>query len=199
MAIEITGFFPGDRSGKVRWLAYELGLEVQDQWIRFPDTADPDFRALSPLRVVPVVRIDGVPHRESTAIGHLLVERFGPELGIAPGAPERAAYLTWIATFAENVEQKLVECAVSKNGLLPPELYEANAPQLKRRMPVLAKLLPSEGFLCGRFTFADIVAAYSLRLAVQTGLLERDAVEPYLGRLIERPAAQQAKFFDGLS
>lgn len=199
MQIEITGFFPGDRSGKVRWLAYELGLDVQDHWIRFPDTREPDFRAQSPMGVVPVVTIEGVPHRESTAIGHVLVERFGPQLGIGPGEQGRAAYLTWIATFAENVEQKLVECAVSRNGLLPPAVFEANAPLLRKRLPILAGLLPEDGFLCERFTFADITAAYSLRLAVQIGLLERDAVEPWIGGLVERPAAQRARFFEGLA
>jgi hypothetical protein len=46
---------------------------------------------------------------------------------------------------------------------------------------------------------ADIVAGYNLRLAVQTGLLDRDAAEPYLSRLVDRPAAQSSRIFASLA
>ena len=69
----------------------------------------------------------------------------------------------------------------------------------RRKLGVLAAQLPAEGFLCGdAFTLADVLAGYSLRLGVQTGLVERDAVEPYLSRLVARPAAQRARVFASL-
>lgn len=196
--ITISSFFDGDRSGKVRWLAYELGFDVVEDRVPYARLRDDDFAKRSPLRVIPLVTSNGIEYRESTAIGHVLVETHGPHLGVPVGDPRRAAYLTWISTFVENTEQKLVECALSRAGRYPPEVYETNAPRLRRRLSALAALLPADGHLCGDFTFADIVAAYSLRLAVQYDLLERAAIEPWLTRVMARPAAREANFFDGL-
>lgn len=196
--LTLVSFFDGDRSGKLRWLLEELGLPFTEERVRFEDTRKPAYIAQSPLGVVPLLRIDGRTLRESTAIGHHLIETHGPHLGAPVGSPSRVDYLTWISTFSENLEQKLVECAVSKGGLLPPAVFEFNAPLMRKRLGQIAPLLPTEGFLLGEFGFADIVAAYSIRLGVQTGLLERTAVDPWLSRLIERPAAQRANFFKGL-
>lgn len=196
--ITISSFFDGDRSGKVRWLAHELGFTIVEDRVPYSALGQDDFAKRSPLRVIPLVQLDGVEHRESTAIGHVLVESYGPHLGVPVGDPRRAAYLTWISTFVENTEQKLVECALSKSGRYPPEVYDKNAPRLRARLAALAALLPTDGHLCGDFTFADIVAAYSLRLAVQAEIIERTAIEPWFTLIMERPAAQQANFFAGL-
>ena len=148
----LVSFFDGDRSGKVRWLAHELGLELTEERITFQQTKEPGYLAESPFAVVPLLRTDGRTLRESTAIGHHLIETHGPHLGVAVGAPNRVDYLSWIATFAENLEQKLVECAVSKGGLLPPAVFEFNAPLVRKRLAQIAPLLPQQGFLLGEFT-----------------------------------------------
>src|SRR5258706_254672 len=62
-----------------------------------------------------------------------------------------------------------------------------------------AKMLPKDGFVAAdRFTVADVVTGYGLRLSVRLGLLERAAVEPYFSRLVDRPAATAARFFASL-
>jgi len=137
---------------------------------------------------------------ESTATCHTIAEAFdSPKLWIARGEPERTAYLFWLAVFGETLEGRLVECAVSKAGRLPPELFTIHEPRVRFKLGVAASKLPKNGYLCGdKFTIADIVAGYSLRLGIGTGLVDRAAVEPYLGRLIAREASRTARFFGGL-
>ncbi|MCA9567606.1 MAG: hypothetical protein KC656_07175, partial [Myxococcales bacterium] len=120
-------------------------------------------------------------------------------LAVSPGDPERFAYLRWRSVFAETCEARLVDIAVSRNGLIPAEAADLHTGLLGRRIERIASQLPLQGWLCGdRFTMADVVAGYNLRLAVQTGLLERSAVEPYLGRLMARPAARESRIFASL-
>ena len=59
--------------------------------------------------------------------------------------------------------------------------------------------MPQEGYICGEFSLADICAAYVLRIGVQAELLPLEGtLESYLRRLMARPAAQAARFFDGV-
>jgi len=64
------------------------------------------------------------------------------------------------------------------------------------RTASLAEMLPREGYLCGeRFTVADVLAGYSLRLARRCELVDADAIEPYFGRLVARDAARESRVF----
>jgi glutathione S-transferase len=59
--------------------------------------------------------------------------------------------------------------------------------------------VPEDGFICGRFSLADICAAYVLRIGVEAGLLPMEgALAAYLENLMARPAARAARFFGGL-
>jgi len=67
------------------------------------------------------------------------------------------------------------------------------------KLRALSRMLPAAGYLCGeRFTVADVLAGYSLRLALGVALVERDAIEPYFRRLVARDAARTARVFTGL-
>ena len=69
---------------------------------------------------------------------------------------------------------------------------------LAAKLPVFAEGMPAEGYICGDFTLADVCAGYVLRIGVQAGLLPLEAhLESYLRRLMARPAAQAARFFEG--
>lgn len=199
-SIRLHSLFDGDRSGKIRWTANELGIEVEEVRVRPPAHRQRPFLDLSPLGVVPVVEFEGQVLRDSTAICQLLAETVSaPELTIAPGDPRRADYLTWIHSVTSDFESKLVECAISKAGMLPPEVFTGHERLMRRRLAVLTDLLPAQGHLCGdRFTLADIHTGYSVRLAVQTGLLDRADVEPWMSRVAERPAARASRCFHGI-
>lgn len=156
---------------------------------------------MNPLAQIPTVRYRGQVLRESTAICQLLAESVAePKLWVGPGEPQRERYLYWLAVFGETLEGRLVETAVSKRGILPPEYAALHERTLRFKLGVVASELPAEGYLCGdAFTVADVLAGYALRLGVQCELVAMDAVRGYLDRLRARPAAVQSRVFASLA
>ena len=199
-AITIYGFGDNDRSGKLRWLAHELGLDVNEDRVGFGDHYKKPYVDLNPLSQIPTAIFRGQTLIESTAACHTIAESFEtPKLWVGRGEPERQKYLFWLAVTGETLEGALVESAVSRLGALPPQYFELHEKRIPPKLAVVAKMLPKQGFVAGdRFTLADILTGYSLRLAVRLGFLERGAVEPYFSRLVDRPAASAARFFDAL-
>jgi len=198
--LTLYSFSDVDRSGKVRWVAEELGLPIVERRVEFGAHRRPPYRELNPLGQIPTALFRGETLLESTAICHALAEAVDhPRLTVPPGAPGRALYLRHLATFGETLEGRLVDCAISRVGLIPAGAFDVHAPHLRRRLPAVAAALPATGHLCGDdLTLADVLAGYSLRLAVQLDLLPLAACQPYLGRLAARPAARRARIFDGL-
>ncbi len=196
----LYGFGVNDRSGKVRWLAHELGLPLDDRRIGLGEHRQAPYSDLNPYGMVPAVQWRGHTLIESTAICTFVAEQFPASgLVVAPGEPARAAYLQWCALFAETLESRLVENLLAGYEMLPPAFLETTKGSLERRLPVMVQRLPTSGFLVAdRFTLADLEAAYSLRLAVRAGHVEMEAVQGYLRPLMERPAAKAAAFFSSI-
>lgn len=200
MTEEITlySFGTRDRSGKVRWLAHELGLQVLDERVGLGEHRRPPYTDQNPLSQIPTALFRGETLIESTAICHFIAEAFDePKLWIGPGEPRRREYLFWLAAFGEGLEGRLVECILSAPKLVDPRFIELHSPRVRSKLDVLVGMLPSEGYLCGGFTVADIVAGYSLRLASAMGMVEGDRVAGYMDRLRARPAATSSSFFEG--
>jgi glutathione S-transferase len=198
--IEIFGFGTHDRSSKVRWVAYELGLDVKENRVEPGKHFSEEYRALNPLSIIPAVVFRDEIYVESTAICHFLAETF-PESGltIAPGSPFRYDFLKWTSMFTETFEIRMVDFVLSQRGILPEEYGAVHEKIIKKRAATVAELLPSEGFLVGdRFTVADVFAAYSMKNAFVSGMLEWDQVKGYLRPLADRPAAKAAEFFGDL-
>jgi len=198
--ITLYSFGDNDRGGKVRWVARELGLDVDEQRVTPGDHRKPPYTELNPLAQIPSARFRDELIIESTAVCHELAEAFDdPKLWVGRGESARRSYVYWLAVFGETLEARLVECAVSKAGLLREDYFALHEKALRFKLAVVASELPEQGYVCGAtFTVADVLAGYNLRLAVQCGLVERAAVEPYLGRLRARPAAQASRVFDSL-
>ena len=199
-ALTLYGFGLNDRSGKVRWLAHELGIEVQEERLGLGAHREAPYSDLNPYAMVPTVIWRDQTLIESTATCTFLAEEHpDSQLIVPPGHPQRAQYLQWVALFSETLESRLVEHLLAKFGVFPPAYLETTTPGLERRLPVMLGQLPSLGFLVAdRFTLADIEAAYSLRLAIKAGLIELEAVAGYLTPLMERPAAKAAQFFQSI-
>jgi glutathione S-transferase len=197
--ITLYGFGDADRSGKVRWVAAELGLDVNEARVKPGAHRAAPYTDKNPFAQIPAVEFRGQTLIESTAICQLIAEAFDePKLWIGAREPGRTEYLTWLSTFSETLEGRLVECTVSRAGILGPEYFALHEKVLRFKLGVVALRLPREGYLCGeRFTVADVVAGYNLRLAVQSELVERAALEPYLGRLVARAGAQTSRLFTG--
>ena len=202
MARQITlySFFNGDRSGKVRWTAYELGYKIEERRLELGDHVQDDYSAINPYQQIPSAEVDGDWMIESTAVCINLAEKH-PEFALIPesGHPSRAAFWEYMGLATQTLEFPVVNYILSKKGIVDEAWGPMLEDRLRHNIGVFAKNVPGQGWWLGNtFTLADIFAAYVLRIAVYSGLLEYGAdVKPWFERLMARPAAQQAGFFDG--
>ncbi|MCO4760851.1 MAG: glutathione S-transferase family protein [Myxococcales bacterium] len=203
--LTLYGFGLNDRSGKIRWLAHELGIDITEERLGLGAHRKPPYTDLNPYGMVPTTLWRGHTLIESFATLTLIAETTAMDRGelglvVEAGEPDRAAYLQWCSLFAETFEGKLVEFVISRAGLLPAAVAELSERRLRSRVGVLLGQLPKSGFLvAGRFTLADMQAAYTLRLAISGGLCELADVADYLGPLMARPAAVEARFFSAIT
>ena len=115
-SIRIYSFGDFDRSGKVRWTAKELGYEVEESRIDFPENQDEDYRSLNPYAQIPTAVLDGEVMIESTAICLILAERH-PEAGLLPGpGPEREAFWQAIHVSTSTLEQVTTNYYILQGG-----------------------------------------------------------------------------------
>lgn len=198
--ITLYSFSDRDRSGKIRWTANELGYLVNEVRVDHGEHRQDEYAAVNPYRQIPAVKIDDEFLIESTAVCINLAERH-PESGLIPpaGDPLRPAFWQQVVIATQTLEFQVVNYILSKSGLVD----EAWGPLLEERLhasvEVFKKNVPGQEWWLGEaFTLTDIFAAYVLRIAVQSGLIEyRGALKNWFERLIARPAAQKAKFFSG--
>jgi glutathione S-transferase len=197
--IKIHSFADVDRSGKVRWTANELGYDIEEVRVK-PGTHMPEsYRELNPYSQVPTVELDGQTLIESTAICLTLAERH-LEAGLIPQGRElRERFWQSVSLSVSTLEIPVVMYILSQRGIADAAWGPLCAKSLETRLPVFAASMPKEGYICGDFSIADICAAYVLRIGVQAGLLPFEGqLKDYLQRLVARPAAQAARFFEGL-
>jgi len=195
--VELYSFTDQDRSGKVRWTAAEIGLEIAEKRVEPGAHMQPPYADLNPFGQIPTARFAGEVFVESTAICRALIDAH-PEskLDIDRGAAGRQEFHYWLSLLTENFEARLVECAISRLGILGPEYFELHKEALTRKLSVILPQLPKEGYLCGeQFTLVDICAGYCLRLAISCEFIETRDVQPYYSRLQARPAAIASRVF----
>lgn len=197
--IKLYSFGNFDRSGKVRWTAEELGYEIEESRLKAPQQRDEAYRVLNPYAQVPTAELEGKILLESTAIAVILAERH-PEYGLIPTAGDsRETFWQSLSIASSTLEQLTVNYFVSKSGIIDAAWMDLVGEPIAERLQVFADSMPQMGFICGDFSLADICAAYPLRIAVQADLLKLEGrLEAYLGRLMTRPAASAARFFEGL-
>lgn len=197
--IKIWSFADIDRSGKVRWTANELGYDIEEERVGPGEHNAEPYRALNPYAQVPTAELDGQTLIESNAICLALAERH-PEAGLIPqGQAGRDRFWQIVSMATTTLETPVVLYYLSKRGFVDAAWAELWAKPLEPRLKVFAGNVPGEGYVCGEFSLADICAAYVLRIGVQAELLSLEGkLEAYLRRLMARPAAQAARFFEGL-
>jgi len=198
--ITIHSFVAFDRSARVRWLAHELDIEIDEHKLDF---AGGEHRrdahlARHPFGLVPAVEVDGQWRWESVAICQSLAEQ-RPELGltISLASPERPAYLSWLFFAASTFDSATFQ--VFRYAALAPDeakLKEAKAALL----PLLIRLsrhLEENDFLLGeRFSLPDIVLGHAMQLLYLTRVLDDlPTLLAYRKRLAARPAAKRAGVF----
>ncbi|MGH6777403.1 MAG: glutathione S-transferase family protein [Bradyrhizobium sp.] len=191
----------GARSFRPLWMLEEMGLAYELKMLPFPPRVfAKDYLALNPLGTIPLLVDGDVRMTESSGICHYLGTKYGPTpLIVGVEEPAYGAFLNWM--YFSDATLTFPQTLVLRYGQLEPE--ERRNPQVATdyakwflgRLRAVEAAVASGGMLCaGRFTAADIVIGYALRLADTIGL-SRDFgpnVSAYWGRLRERTGYQRA-------
>ena len=191
----------GARSFRPLWMLEEMGLAYELKMLPFPPRVlAKEYLALNPLGTIPYL-IDGeTKMSESSGICHYLGLKHGPTpLMVGETEPAYGAFLNWM--YFSDATLTFPQTLVLRYTQLEPE--ERRNPQvatdyakwfLGRLRAVEAATAGSETLCAGRFTAADIVIGYALRLASSIGLAKDFGpnVTTYWDRLRQRQAYQRA-------
>lgn len=183
---------------KVLWTCAELDLpfEREDWGSGFRSTDSPEFLALNPNAMVPVL-VDGDSVLwESNTICRYLSARYGAGQLLPVDAGHRARveqWMDWQATELNNAWRYAFMALVRASPLHRDAIQvAASVTQWNRHMGILERELERTGaFVAGPdFSLADIVLGLSVNRWLMTPI-ERPvlpAVNSYVARLRERPA-----------
>jgi glutathione S-transferase len=189
------------RSFRPLWMLEEMGLPYDLKMLPFPPRMfAKEYLALNPLGTIPFM-IDGETRMtESSGICHYLGTRHGPTpLIVGPDEPAYGAFLNWM--YFSDATLTFPQTLVLRYTQLEPE--ERRNPQvatdyakwfLGRLRAVEAATAKAETLCADRFTTADIVIGYALRLAENIGLAKDFGpnVAAYWQRLQQRDGYQRA-------
>jgi glutathione S-transferase len=188
---------------KVLWMLGELGLPYQrEDWGRgFRPTADPEFRAINPVGVVPVIDDDDPGSgsgttfrlRESNTIVRYLAEKHGRADLYPKDLQRRAtveAWMDWASTECMLGWRPVFHALVVKNPAFVP-LLDGGVKDWAAQMQVLDSHLAKAGpYLMGSaFTIADIPAGLVVNrwYSIDFPKPEIKAVAAYYDLLAQRP------------
>ena len=189
------------RSFRPLWMLEELSLTYELKMLPFPPRVlAKDYLALNPLGTIPFMKDGETRMTESSGICHYLATKYGPTpLVVGLDEPAYGAFLNWM--YFSDATLTFPQTLVLRYGQLEPE--ERRNPQvvadytkwfLGRLRAVEAAVGTAETLCAGRFTAADIVNGYALRLAEDIGLAKNFGphVAAYWDRLQARDGYQRA-------
>jgi glutathione S-transferase len=191
----------GARSFRPLWMLEEMGLAYELKMLPFPPRVfAKEYLAINPLGTIPFM-IDGETRMtESSGICHYLGTRYGPTpLIVGVDDPAYGAFLNWM--YFSDATLTFPQTLVLRYTQLEPE--ERRNPQvatdyakwfLGRLRAVEAATGKAETLAADRFTAADIVVGYALRLAESIGLAKDFGpnVAAYWQRLQQRDGYKRA-------
>ena len=188
---------PLSRSGRVHWLLHELDVPfdlVRTDIPRRDGSGRRDPANPHPDGKVPALEHDGDLVTETGAIMLHLTDLFPDRgLGVAPGAPGRGAYLSWLFWYGGVMEP------VYLLEMLGVADHPAALATYRDRAAVAARLIAAlEGgpWLMGaRFTAADILLC-SPYLYFPDATPDHPAVRDWIARCTARPAHARAQAAD---
>ncbi len=190
---------PMSRGRIVRWMLEEVGQPYRTEVLEYGTTMKaPAYLAINPMGKVPAIKHGDVVVTEAAAICAYLADAF-PQANLAPasGSKARGAYYRWLFFGAGCVEA----AASNKSlGLAPPPEKAAmiGYGSMDDVMRALELAVANGPYILGdRFSAVDVYLGSQIGWGVQFGTLEkRPAFEPYLGRIMSRPAALRAREID---
>lgn len=192
----------GARSFRPLWMLEEMGVAYDLKMLPFPPRVfAKEYLAINPLGTIPYL-IDGETRMtESSGICHYLGITYGPTpLMVEPHDPAYGTFLNWM--YFSDATLTFPQTLVLRYSQLEPE--ERRSPQvaadyakwfLGRLRAVEAATGNVETLCADRFTAADVVIGYALRLAGSIGLAGDFGpnVAAYWTRLQAREGYQRAR------
>jgi len=197
MALRVLGRVTSINVRKVLWAADEMDLsyEREDWGLPLRDPNEPEFLALNPNALVPVIIEDDFVLWESHAIINYLSTTNGGAL--LPQQPrERAIVDQWLGwqTSDLNVTWGYAFMGLARRApaFMVPDRIADSIQRWSAKMAVLEqRLTQTDGFVAGdTFTLADIAIGLSVHRWFGTPMErpETPAVAAYYARLRSRPA-----------
>jgi glutathione S-transferase len=191
---------PDTRAIRVIWVLEEIGAKAEIKSMPYPPRQHaPDYFAVNPTGLVPLL-IDGeVRLSESMAICDYLATKHGSPLVVPPDDPERAQFLQWLwygeSTLMTPMSRLNIVRQVERKGPEVEAIIAGARNHVAERLKMLEQRLEGCDFLAaGRLTLADISVSYPLHLVGLLGL--DDLLGPrsaaYRERVRARPAYQRA-------
>ncbi|WP_213992028.1 glutathione S-transferase [Sodalis sp. dw_96] len=183
---------------KVLWACEELGIEYErEDWGNgFKSTQSPEFLALNPNAMVPVIQDQDFVLWESNAIIRYLARAYRGEL-LYPAAPKIRAgidqWIDWQAAELNPAWSYVFSALVRHNPEYPDaDRITAATAAWSGKMSILNNQLnATNAYVAGSaFTLADIPIGLSVNRWFSTPLQRPDlpAVSAYYERLSQRPA-----------
>jgi len=187
------------QSERIVWLMEELGLPYELRWYnRGADgLAPPEYLALHPAAMAPVIEDDGLVLAESNAIVEYICHRHaGGRLTVKPEAPNYPDYLYWLQ-FNNNVLGLFFAKAVMRApGVDAGRMGKVVQRREEGYFRFLDQRLGESDYLGGpELTCADILAVFQLTTSIRFGGRKIDDlpnVQAYVRRIEARPAYQRA-------
>lgn len=193
--MKLLGRLPSINVRKVMWTAAQLGLSLdrEDWGPGFRSPKEPEYLALNPNGLIPVL-IDGdFVLWESNAICRYLANQQG-DAGLYPTQPQARAkvdqWMDWQGGELNN-SWRVAFTALVRGQPAAPDAIEASIANWNRHMTMLDEQLARTGaFVTGAaFTLADVVLGLSAQRWKNAPIdhAELPAVDAYLQRLASRP------------
>ncbi|GLS02027.1 glutathione S-transferase [Brevundimonas denitrificans] len=188
---------PQSRSSRILWLLEELGVDYDIRYVdifrSLTGTGGRDPANLHPDGKVPALAHNDALVTESAAIALYLTDLF-PQAGLgAPvGSSERAAYVTWLAWTAGEMEPAYWSRISGQTDGDPAARARYDA--------VIARLfsaLERGPYLMGeRFTAVDVMVGSAMAWGREYSP-DSPLLDAYLARIMDRPANAMATARDG--
>ena len=193
--------FPNTRGLRTIWACEELNIPYKIEIIDFSPEfrLSPQFLSISPIGKVPVLKDGEITMRESGAMVHYLIDKYGKgKLQPSKNDPLYAAYLEWSwfaeATFASSVSEIIRHKRAFPNAIHTPTIVE-----FKKRATICLEavggVLGKRKWLLGEmFSGADIMIGIALTSYIRH--VEEPfptSINDYFKRLTTRPAFLRTK------
>jgi glutathione S-transferase len=187
---------------KVLWTCTELDLRMhrEDWGSGFQSTGQPEFLALNPNAMVPVIVDGDLVLWESNTICRYLAGRYGVDSALLPQAPAARArveqWMDWQATELNNAWRYAFMALVRNSPAhTDPAQVEHSAAQWNRHMGILERQLDKTGAHAAGadFSLADVVLGLSVNRWLMTPIARPDypAIAAYAERLLQRPGCRE--------